>query len=313
MRKTSFFSAALTGLMLLNVQNFASADLIHTQITTEILTERVAPSGVRSWWANETLTVEGRGFVLDEENNLPFGRVRAKRTAMMDGYRNLAEAAGKVQITSKDTLSKQKINALVKGAKVLSEIYDESGNCTVILSVPIYGVTGSFAEAAFSPVDREEFLSPTSDVFVEGGYTGLIIDCGDLELNPVLAPAIRNEQNRSIYGFSNLDYDKVIAKGMIGYAEKNFPDFGAEEDFVILTGLGTPRAKFSRLASAGENLSRAGSNPLVISAAALVDDSTCPVISAEDADKILAENLATHFLEEGAVVFTSNRIRGMRM
>ena len=308
MRKVCFVSATLIGFLLFHTQNVTGADFNSPQNPADIQTERLELVGTGNWWASETLIVEGRGYSDDTHS----GKSVAKRMAMMDGYRNLAEAAGKVQITSKDTLEKQKINALVKGANVLSEVYDENGNCTVTLSVPIYGVTGSFAEAAFSPVDREEFLSPTSNVLVEGGYTGLIIDCGDLELNPILSPVIRNEQNRSIYGFSNLDYDKVLAKGMIGYAEKNFPNSGVEEDFVILTGIGSPRAKF-RLASADENLSRAGKNPLVINAAVLSDDSTCPVISAEDADKILAENMATHFLEEGAVVFTSNRIRGMRM
>lgn len=305
----------LTGLLLLNTQSVIGADLITAQITADIRADMTAPSGNLNWWANETLTVEGRGFVLDDENDSTSGRVRAKRMAMMDGYRNLAEAAGKVQITSKDTLEKQKINALVKGAKVLSETYDEYGNCTVILSVPIYGVRDSFAKAAFNPVERKKFLSPTSKVTAEGKYTGLIVDCGNLELNPVLSPAIRSEKNRSIYGFSNLDYDKVLAKGMIGYAEKSLPNFG-RDDGIILTGIRTLRTPVGSrylFASADENFSRAGNNPLVINAAALSDDSTCPVISAEDADKILAENMATHFLEEGAVVFTSNRIRGMRM
>ncbi|MBQ3452499.1 MAG: hypothetical protein IJG32_09560, partial [Selenomonadaceae bacterium] len=67
------------------------------------------------------------------------------------------------------------------------------------------------------------------------------------------------------------------------------------------------------LAEADKNLLRAGANPLIIKAESLGDDNSCPVISAEDADKILVENLSTHFLDEGSVVFTSNRIRGMRM
>ncbi|MBO4401813.1 MAG: hypothetical protein J5809_08210 [Selenomonadaceae bacterium] len=313
MRKVCFVSAALIGISLFHTQNVTSADSSVALIPAYIQTAQIEPLPNWNWWANETLTVEGHGFAHDGKKNTPSEKLFARRMAMMDGYRNLAEAAGKVQITSKETLEIQKVNALIKGANVLSETYDERGNCTVILSVPIYGVTGSFAEAAFSPVAREDFLTPTSDVLIEGEYTGLIIDCGDLELKPVLSPVIRNELNHSIYAFSNLDYDKVIAQGMIGYAEKNLPDFGGEDDFIILTSAGTQSLRVANRQDADGNLSRAGNNPLVINAALLSDDGTCPVISTEDADKILAENLVTHFLEEGAVVFTSNRIRGMRM
>ncbi|MBE8951212.1 MAG: hypothetical protein SR3Q1_11580, partial [Quinella sp. 3Q1] len=98
-----------------------------------------------NWWANETLTAEGHGSIQASENDINRAKVFSKRVAMIDGYRNLARAAGKVQITAKDTLRKERIEALIRGADVISETYDERGNCTVVLSVPIYGVTNSVA------------------------------------------------------------------------------------------------------------------------------------------------------------------------
>ena len=285
----------------------------------DVKTEKpLKKSDAANWWETETLTVEGHGKARADEKNIGQARILAKRAALMDGYRNLAKATGQVQITAKDTLSEEKIDVLIKGATILSETYDANGNCTVVLSVPIYGVTNSFAKAALEPVDKKNFPAPKSEVAAKGNYTGLIIDCGDLELNPVLAPELRDEKNQSVYGYENLDYEKVIAKGMIGYVEKRRINFSDEEIVRLLKSGGT-KNHFAQVgskiffAAADGNLTRAGSNPLIIKATGLSEDNSCPVISEEDADKILSENLSSHFLDEGAVVFTSNRIRGMRM
>lgn len=275
--------------------------------------QKVAPE---NWWENDILMVEGHGLAPSDNDNLQAKKILAKRAAIVDGYRYLAEIAGKVQITSQNFLTEKKIDAVVKGAEVISESYDEEGNCTVVLRVPIYGVTNSFAKAAFAPVDKEDFPAPTQYKTVKGNYTGVIIDCGDLELNPVLSPTIFNAENKSIYSYGNLHYEKVISKGMISYSGEIFiPD--TEENVLLLnTGAGK---KFTQVggkflvATTNENLSRAGDNPLIIKAAELSDDGTCPVIATDDANRILSENLSSHFLDEGAVVFTSNRIRGMRL
>ena len=116
-----------------------------------------------------------------------------------------------------------------------------------------------------------------------------------------MSPIVRDTQNQSVYGYEKLDYVKVVARGMIGYVEKD------SENAIMFLSYGR------NIKIRDGNLSRAGDNPLVIKAERISDDNTCPVISEEDKDRILSENLATHFLDEGAVVFTSNRIRGMRM
>lgn len=278
-----------------------------------------------NWWETNMLTAEGYSRIDNKTGIKRIDKRRARQAAMMDAYRNLAKIAGKIQITSKKTLSKSKIDALIKGADVISETYDEDGNCSVVMTVPIYGVLDSFSKAAFKPVDKKDFPAPTENQIAEGNYTGLIIDCGDMEINPVLSPEIFSADKESIYGYGNLDYKKVISHGMIGYAVNIFDsdenvddDNDVDEDEIILLKTDAP-AKFVqigsefRLAQADENFSRAGDNPLVIKATELSAGDSCPVVSNEDADKILAENLSSHFLDEGAVVFTGNRIRGMRL
>ena len=270
------------------------------------------------WWENNFLTVTGYGLAPELENGEEIPTVTrrtkalAKRAAMTDAYRKLAEQIGEIRITAEKNLVKQEVDAVVKFAEVTSEEYDEYGDCVITMRIPIYGVKDSVARAAFKRVDKEKFPPPTEAVDVTGKYTGLIIDCGDAEINPVLSPEIRAE-NQSIYRYANLDYDKVIKHGMIAYEQK----FSADEK-LILTSTGG-KISFAQVgskiffANEVETNSRVGNNPLVIKATALSDDDTCPVISGEDADKILAENEVSHFLDDGAVVFTSRRIRGMRL
>ncbi|MBP3781434.1 MAG: hypothetical protein ILA30_07190, partial [Selenomonas sp.] len=107
-----------------------------------------------------------------------------------------------------------------------------------------------------------------------GGYTGLIVDCSGLGLKPVMSPVIRNADQQAIYGYKNLDYDRVIAHGMASYTTS-------------LSG----------------NVSRAGNNPLIVKAVSLAEHNSYPVLSMNDANKVLTANQSSHFLEMCAVVF----------
>lgn len=107
-----------------------------------------------------------------------------------------------------------------------------------------------------------------------GGFTGLIVDCRGLGLKPVMSPVVKNENGEPIYGYKNLDYDKIIEIGMAGYSTDT------------------------------TNVARAGSNPLVVRAVK-IDGSTKgnPVISVADANRVLIENNASGFLDKMNVVF----------
>ena len=270
-----------------------------------------------NWWESEMLIATGYGAAKDKIGSPTHTRALAKRAAVMDAYRKLAQQARAIHITASETIDSQikagnisanKIDAVIKGATVLQEDYDSYGNCTVVMSVPLYGVTDSLATAALKPVAKEDFPPPSKGTVASGNYTGLIIDCGDSDLTPVLTPVIRDADNQTIYSFNNLDYEKVIARGMVGYVTQNNPLFARQVNFFM--PLST--ANFFMFISAKTNAARAGSNPLIIKAQRMSDGNSCPVISAEDADRILAENNASHFLDNGAVVFTSYRVGGLR-
>ncbi len=110
---------------------------------------------------------------------------------------------------------------------------------------------------------------------VSSGYTGVIVDCRGLNARRAMSPVIKNVRGDIIYGDKNIDPDKVVEIGMVGYAT-NMSD---------------------------ENISRAGSKPLVVRALDVVNFGDNPVISLEDGDSILTANGASKFLEQGNVVF----------
>ena len=105
-----------------------------------------------------------------------------------------------------------------------------------------------------------------------GGYTGVIIDCTGLGLRTAMSPVIKAENGRPIYGYKNLDSDKVVQNGMASYARSD------------------------------ADATRAGTNPLRLRAVS-IDGGANPVLSANDANRLLLENNASGYLDATNVVF----------
>ena len=256
--------------------------------------------------------VEADGFGLPPDYAISSAQARlmARRAAISDAQRNLAEQIAGVQVDSETTVQnlqissdiiKTHVSALLKGAKVISESY-EDGACHVVMALPLYGVNNSLASAVLPQISRREsfpatiapepdepLYTPTQPETTtvtttttrtttitnrqSGTYTGVIIDCTGLGLRSAMSPVIKTTAGEPIYGYKNLDSKKVIKNGMAGYSN-----------------------------GFGGNVSRAGSNPLVVKAVG-VDHYFNPVVNVADAKIILEENGYTHFLDNCAVVF----------
>ena len=126
------------------------------------------------------------------------------------------------------------------------------------------------AQTPIAPAAQPPEIIPTGQAV--GGYTGVIIDCTGLGLRPVMSPVIKAANGRPIYGYKNLDSDKIIQNGMAAYAR-------SEAD-----------------------AARAGTNPLRLRAVS-VDGNANPVLSANDANRLLLENSVSGFLDATNVVF----------
>lgn len=363
MRASKFFSIALAAVFVLF-------------LTTENLFAAPALD-----WSKQVITVTGTGFAPDGTYNPTRAKLLAKRAALQEAYRQLAEVVNGVKVTGETTVSEMtlvsdiirtKVEATIKGAKAISEREIEDGGYEVTVQMPLFGKSSALAGVVLQkPEKKEPFPEPVPDVLptippytsttpikqridivinaprnstitvtknpqisryssavefapisnnfslnqldvfspampqvnfpqvqlpqvqlpsvqpvetVEtdvsdatalGGYTGLIIDCSEMDLQPVMSPTIQNETGDTIYGDKNLDYDKIIEFGMVSYAS-------SAEDEVA---------------------ERAGKNPLVVRAVELKKFSSTPVLSDADSNRVLLENKANAFLEKLNVVF----------
>ena len=239
----------------------------------------------QDWAVNNYIEVTGQGMASDNARNAVHGRMLARRAAVADAYRQLAEMVKGVQVESGTDVEmmmvasdevRLRVSTTIKGAMVVSERDLGGGAYEVTMRMPMYGTDNSLAKAVLPalPQERETFPTPTVSVPSSGGYTGLIVDCRGLGLKPVMSPVIKNDSGQKIYGYKNLNPDKVIAQGMANYTYS--PNSGVD---------------------------RAGSNPLVVKAVAVDNHNGDPVISTADANRVLAENNVSHFLENTNVVF----------
>ena len=274
---------------------------------------------------------------------MPVGRARllARRAAIVDAQRNLVETIKGTAVDAETTMEnymvtsdlvKTKVNGIVTGARVVSESAQPDGTYHVVMTVPMYGV-GSVADAAISamvgnnpsqpipapspsyvpaapqPAAPSAVMSapaqtttttttttttvaapqpaapapPAPVAAVNGGYTGLIIDARGYDMVRAFGPGIYDTNGREIYTVHNVDQSYAIQYGIVGYAEGN-----------------------AAWAEAEAGRARAGSNPLIIKIAAprkRIVNNCDVIISPQDADRILAENQKTHFLEHFAVTF----------
>ena len=261
-----------------------------------IITTVFAAEGTVDWSKGIVrATGIGAGKPAYQKKNPGVYRAQAKRAAMMDAQRNLAETVKGVRVTSESTMEdmilqsdivRTRVDSIIKGMSEVSSQYYDDGTYEVVLEMPIFGASDSLSEAAFIPFKDEpkvSFPSPVDMTIVNNptvignNYTGLVVDCRGLGgLNPVMSPVIKNANGQAIYGHQNLDYDKIIVNGMASYADDAYDQISRN---------------------------RAGNNPLVVKAVALSDFNANPVVSVADADKILATNQYDGFLENCAVVF----------
>ena len=248
-------------------------------------------------WEQGTITAEGFGTP-------PMGAygskasIMARRAAIVDAQRNLAEQVSGVQVDAETTvenfvissdLVKTKVSALIKGAVVVEEQMMPDGAYRVVMSMPMYGSQG--LASAIMPAIRDNTpptppppvisATITTQIQMGGTYTGVIVDAGGMGLKPSFSPVIYDTNGRAIYGVSNINYDQAISQGMVGYSSS---------------------------VSAAQTLPRVGATPLVIKAVQVRggNNSTNPVnvvVSVDDGDRILAANQQSQMLMNGSVVF----------
>ena len=271
------------------------ACLTAAMLMMAMLTVALAQEGVEEDFMEGVVRVTGEGVGKAAYKGNPGKfRLSASKAARMDAQAKLVEYLS-VQVKTNARMAGQEAEeynveveaqGVIRNAReVGSPQYNPTeGTCTVVMVMPMFGGQGSVAAFTYMPFKDEpkvSFPQPVNanqSTVANKNYTGLIIDCSGTgkQINCVMSPVIKNGNGQEIYGHKNLDYDKIIVQGMASYANSTNDQISQ---------------------------SRAGSNPLIVKAIRLDDLNANPVVSVEDADKILAANQHDGFLDRCAVVF----------
>jgi hypothetical protein len=253
----------LSGLLLIE------ADLVEKQL-----------KGVIDWGDDKVLAT-GIGFA-PKGADRNAARLLARRAAIVDAQRNLAETVSGVAVDSKTSVQNlmlasdeinSSVNSFLKGFKIVKEKGNSDGSYNVMIGVQLRGkdeLSGSLM------TQRGAGYTPT-DVNSEG-CTGLIIDASGLEFDGALYPLVYDADGNEIYGaFEGADADYIMTYGTASY-EKTEVD-------ALMNG-------------------RAGVNPLAVKAIkASGDMNKCNlVVSNADAETIKAENAKSDFIKNMRVV-----------
>ncbi len=237
-------------------------------------------------WTEGVITVVGVGAPPDR-GNLSQKQLMAERSATSDAYRQLMDAVENIRVNS-DTIVrdytmesetlKTYIKALIKGAQKIDQRYLDDGTIEVELAVKMYaakGLSGILQPQKHIvpplPVKEEPARNP-------GDYTGVIIDCRGLGLEPAMSPAVMSQSGGELYmGTVQVAPDYVITQGIVGYAYS--------------------------LAQARQNV-RVGANPLIIKGLSATGSfRTDVIIAKEDVRQLLGLDAANSLLRQARVIF----------
>ena len=280
-------------------------------------------------WNDQVITVQGMGVPPANTVNAAQARMLARRAAVVDGYRQLAEAVKGVNVDSETTVenmmvtndtTKTKVSACIQGARVVSEQVVEGGYM-VTMQVSMFGVSNSLASAVLEmPAAVENFPKPDASVApnvpasvqvnVQVGGQPAAATLPAVSSTPVQQQTQRSSASaapssgQAIGGYTGLFVDCSglglrtvmspvikIANGQPIYGYKNL-DYTA----VVTNGMAGYTNDIHKA-------TRAGNNPLVVKAVSLDGHNGNPVLSVADANRVLIENGATGFLDRTAVVF----------
>jgi hypothetical protein len=189
-------------------------------------------------WKKGVISVVGEGAA-PESGNAAKKRLMAKRAAMVDGYRKLAEAIHGVRVTSETTVKnfetqdddiRTEVSGLVKGARVVEDNITDDGGYEVRMEIPMFGENGLAGAVLMSSLNtHKQKLKPADVVSIETEgapvtpatevYTGLIVDARNLGAQPAMAPTLQDEDSNEIY-VANLPFNEedIVNQGVASYA-----------------------------------------------------------------------------------------------
>jgi len=255
-----------------------------TKAATESVIDNVGSVAID--WTQGIVRVTGSGAPPDR-GSAAHKRLMAERAATADAYRQLAEAIHGVRVdaetlvrdymTESDVI-RTKVSGLIKGAQKVNTRYLSDGSMEVDMVVKLYNQAG--LSGVIQP-QKNRVPPPPVELQPDpkpGEYTGIIVDCRGLGLQPAMSPAILNQSGGEVYiGNLPVDPDFVVNNGIVGY---------------------------SRALNDARQNARVGKNPLIIKGLNVSGRHKADVVISEKDSRILLGLQASYqVLEKAKVIF----------
>jgi hypothetical protein len=235
-------------------------------------------------WEHRVVRCTGSGAanLKDADGNPAVARIGAEKAARLDALRSCLATLRGVQLESGRTVGSAlesdaalsgRVQGLVRGFRTVGKPrYYSDGGVDMDIEVPL---EGALSDALLPRVPQSGTAEPAAAP--AGGPTSLVVDARGQKLTPALAPRVRDDAGREVYGPGKLSEAGRRAGGSAAYA----PD----------------------LESARRSLGdRMGERPLVLKAVRV--EGSDVVISAADA--ALVGGPVPAFLAQGKVVILTD-------
>ncbi|HIE53382.1 MAG TPA: hypothetical protein EYP85_16640 [Armatimonadetes bacterium] len=278
-------------------------------------------------WGEQVVQADGYGPLAPDAGGREL--VNARRIAITDARRNLAEMVAGVRVTAetfvrnymleRDVVRTQ-VAAFLQGAAVVAEKPDrEKGEYRVTLQVPLSGVR-SLNEILLPVVSGPEETASTGGfrpAAAGGGeITGVIFDLRHLNRSPIglplpegtepcLYPQILDEGGEVVYGLKVADPEVVRLEGLVLYFRELVPP--AQTTPTLLLGWSVSVEAAEQTISRAQR--RVGRRPVVVRGLRAVKRTNI-VISAQDAARLRRANAATGLLRRGRVLIIQDSAVG---
>ncbi len=235
-------------------------------------------------WEHKVVRCTGSGAanLKDADGNPAVARIGAEKAAKLDALRNCLATLKGVQLESgrsvgsaldSDAALSGRVQGLVRGFRAVGKPrYYSDGGVELDVEVPL---EGALSDALLPRQPKPGAVEPAAAS--SGGPTSLVVDARGQKLTPALAPRIKDDAGREVYGPGALSEEGRRAGGAAAYA----PDLDSARK------------------SLGDRL---GDRPLVVKAVRVKGSDV--VISAADAARVGGP--APAFLAQGKVVILAD-------
>jgi hypothetical protein len=197
-------------------------------------------------WEHKVVRCSGSGAanLKDADGNPAVARIGAEKAARLDALRNCLATLRGVQLESGRTVGSAlesdaalsgRVQGLVRGFRTVGKPrYFSDGGVEMDVEVPL---EGALSDALLPREPRSGAAEPAPAA--AGGPTSLVVDARGQKLTPALAPRVKDDAGREVYGPGKLGDAGRRAGGAVAYApdleaaRKSFGDRMGDRPLVV--------------------------------------------------------------------------------